>query len=184
MTGAGHGGPTRPSFSHTKGTLLALGGFCAIFFIMVIFHVGVWVNGCVFSILRLRPFFIRLVLKPALLLLLLLIILMLISTGWILAALLFFGFAIIVQIHIFWQFQLLQATCSGTAPDLIRRCWRGKVGVLIFVLDVLIHSSFLFTLIYFVIVLPSLASLGDGLPGRAGSQRDEAKMQAPVLPMT
>ena len=28
---------------------------------------------------------------------------------------------------------------------------------------------------------PSLASLGDGLPGRAGSQRDEAKMQAPVL---
>ncbi len=31
---------------------------------------------------------------------------------------------------------------------------------------------------------PSLASLGDGLPGRAGSQRDEAKMQAPVLPKT
>ena len=26
MTGAGHGGPTRPSFSHTKGALLALRG--------------------------------------------------------------------------------------------------------------------------------------------------------------
>lgn len=48
---------------------------------------------------------------------------------------------------------------SGTAPDLIRRCWRGKVGVLIFVLDVLIHSSFLFTLIYFVIVLVSILLL-------------------------
>ena len=28
---------------------------------------------------------------------------------------------------------------------------------------------------------PSLASLGDGLPSSAGSQRDEAKMQAPAL---
>ncbi|KAA6426217.1 MAG: hypothetical protein FRX49_04069 [Trebouxia sp. A1-2] len=34
------------------------------------------------------------------------------------------------------------------------------------------------------LVQPSLASLGDGLPGRAGSQRDEAKMQAPILPRT
>ena len=28
---------------------------------------------------------------------------------------------------------------------------------------------------------PSLASLGDGLPSRAGSQRDEAKWQDPAL---
>ncbi len=32
------------------------------------------------------------------------------------------------------------------------------------------------------VLQPSLASLRDGLPGRAGSQRDEAKMQAPILP--
>ena len=31
---------------------------------------------------------------------------------------------------------------------------------------------------------PSLASLGDGLPGRAGSQLDEAKLHAPAWTVT
>ena len=31
---------------------------------------------------------------------------------------------------------------------------------------------------------PSLASLGDGLPGSVGSQRDEVKNQASILPRT
>ena len=31
---------------------------------------------------------------------------------------------------------------------------------------------------------PSLASLGDGLPSSAGSQRDEAKRHAPALQLT
>ena len=48
---------------------------------------------------------------------------------------------------------------SSVSPYLIRRCGRRKVGILIFVLNVFIHSPFLFTLIPYVIVPASILLL-------------------------